>query len=645
MKNLWTSRIFYISAFVILFLTSYTAISMVWSGFISLVIALVFALLIAFTSKGHFFLHSLFKNYKSAPLLESPQQPVDENVQFTVYRPQRVKPDEWHTMLAFVHLSERPADAEAGTPAPVEMVARRAQEIIGAKISTTHSKLTADTRRAVPQRGSLTFVPVVPGVEFIPEEQPFLWRREQLFHGEEFQMRALPDTDKQTLRGSMKVFTGRILLAEIDLSINVDSASPPPGSTDAPDEAVSASQYRKIFPSYSHKDADIVEEFEDFAKAFGDDYLRDVRALRAGEIWDDRLKELIKEASVFQLFWSSNSMRSPFVRQEWEYALSLQRERDNFIRPIYWEEDLPKSEADGLPPEELARIHFHRYRMRARRTKTRAVVNIIISHLQTGITLVSALLVGLVLGHVIDFGQIFRSSVSSISQRATPTPTVTTSPNATPFPTATTTPTPPASPTPSPDASPTPTPTPLIIIPTPVPTVSPTPFPTANPTPFPTVVPTATPFATPTRTPKPTPRPTPEPTPIATPTPIVQAGVPVVRSSHSVEVKFFTSNDARISRRITLRNVGKGTAEKLVLTLYWPVDALKFISSQPSLKPFGVRRGMEGIRWELPSLKPGDAATLQVLYSAGPKSTPETNAKPQYFYSYQDSSGKTYKGP
>ena len=40
-----------------------------------------------------------------------------------------------------------------------------------------------------------------------------------------------------------------------------------------------------------------------------------------------RLLELIDEADIFQLFWSSNSMRSEYVRREWEHALALGRPR------------------------------------------------------------------------------------------------------------------------------------------------------------------------------------------------------------------------------------------------------------------------------------------------------------------------------
>ena len=78
--------------------------------------------------------------------------------------------------------------------------------------------------------------------------------------------------------------------------------------------------------------------------------------LRAGEVWDERLLEIIKQADVFQLFWSWNALSSPLVREEWRQALALNR--PHFVRPVYWEEPLP--EQAGLPPVELRRLHFQR---------------------------------------------------------------------------------------------------------------------------------------------------------------------------------------------------------------------------------------------------------------------------------------------
>jgi hypothetical protein len=98
-----------------------------------------------------------------------------------------------------------------------------------------------------------------------------------------------------------------------------------------------------------------VAEFERYVEALGDRYLQDVRDRRSGELWNGRLRDFIREADVFQLFWSWNAMESRFVEHEWRYALSLNRPQ--FVRPTYWEEPMPKG--DGVPPPELGRIHFY----------------------------------------------------------------------------------------------------------------------------------------------------------------------------------------------------------------------------------------------------------------------------------------------
>src|ERR1700757_1667638 len=67
---------------------------------------------------------------------------------------------------------------------------------------------------------------------------------------------------------------------------------------------------------------------------------------------------MISEADIFQLFWSSNSMRSKYVRHEWEYALSLKR--PNFLRPTFWEDPIPKDETLKLPPEDPRVLHWAR---------------------------------------------------------------------------------------------------------------------------------------------------------------------------------------------------------------------------------------------------------------------------------------------
>jgi hypothetical protein len=296
-----------------------------------------------------------------AAALEEPPQPaeppapviVDENVQFTVYRPKTVRPAQWYDLYAYAHLEDLPDDADPSEPQPKELVKRDAEKRLGAKVKD-YKDTTEDSSQAVPREGELTFVPEMEGVEFNPPRLSFRWC--ERMHRAEFRLRASAALDGKQAVGQMSVFLGAILLADITLKIKVDSRHV--SATEEPEAPERARPYRKIFASYSHRDLAIVEQFEHFAHAMGDRYLRDWKDLRAGETWDSRLLEMIEEADVFQLFWSRNSMRSEFVRKEWEHALSLAHKGQGFVRPTYWESPFPESPGEALPPPHLSRLHF-----------------------------------------------------------------------------------------------------------------------------------------------------------------------------------------------------------------------------------------------------------------------------------------------
>jgi serine/threonine protein kinase len=292
---------------------------------------------------------------RPASILGSEAAPsLHENVQFTVYRPKTIRPQQWYPMLAFAHLSERPAGAPANEPDPVQEVKRQASQILDERLGE-YREMTQDSTRPVPQESELTFVPEVRGIEFNPTSRSFVW--EETVHREEFRLRTSAELNGQTAKGRMTVYLGSLILAEVPLSIRVDGNQESEPKAE-PHEIDRARPYRKIFASYARKDSWIVAELKKYAQALGDEYVRKHARLRAGEEWSDRLQQLIEEADIFQLFWSSNSMHSPFVRREWECALSLGR--TNFIRPCYWETPLPTCAEKNLPPEELRRVHFQR---------------------------------------------------------------------------------------------------------------------------------------------------------------------------------------------------------------------------------------------------------------------------------------------
>jgi hypothetical protein len=292
--------------------------------------------------------------------LEAPTSPaaaerpvqVDENVQFTVYRPRTLQPGQWSTLLAFAHLSERRSDGDADEPDPLEEVKRQAEQVLGQDVGS-YLDLRQDSSAGVPREGEILFLPTADGIVFNPPSRTFRWF--EPVHREEFRLRTGEAPSDEPLRGRLSVFLGVRLLAEISLQFMVAEV---PSPTKPAPVVEQANPYHRIFASYSHRDVHIAEQFEHYAAAVGDRYLRDWVDLRAGENWSERLEELIRQADVFQLFWSSNSMRSANVRREWEYALSLSR--PNFVRPTYWEVPMPRDPMSGLPPPALMALHFHR---------------------------------------------------------------------------------------------------------------------------------------------------------------------------------------------------------------------------------------------------------------------------------------------
>ena len=279
--------------------------------------------------------------------------PADRDVRFTAYPPQAVRPDHRHPLLVFAHVAGAFVGRDGVTIQATEEVDRQARGILGAAFAR-QGIATADSSAELPRGAELSVKPWLEGGEFDPPRARLRW--EGPVHRVEFLLRVREPLRDRRLRGGVQVFLNEVLLiAHLTFTVQAGAAVVPGQPDPVP---VSARQYRRIFASYSHRDREIVERVSAAVSALGDRYLIDVDELRSGEEWAPRLAELIDQADVFQLFWSQNSMRSPFVRREWEHALTLGRQ--GFIRPVYWENPRPEDRASGLPPEPLERIQFSR---------------------------------------------------------------------------------------------------------------------------------------------------------------------------------------------------------------------------------------------------------------------------------------------
>src|SRR5207244_153143 len=75
----------------------------------------------------------LLKEAAPSPSVSPPERRphhLDDNVQFTVYRPRFIALGAWYPLLAFAHLSERPPGAPAHEPDPLAEVERQARQVL-----------------------------------------------------------------------------------------------------------------------------------------------------------------------------------------------------------------------------------------------------------------------------------------------------------------------------------------------------------------------------------------------------------------------------------------------------------------------------------------------------------------------------------
>ena len=261
------------------------------------------------------------------------------DVVFTAYHPKEITPRTWYTLLAYAHL-----------PEALREVQNDSQTRLGSAAGDYgRGKGTAT---AVVKRGAeIVVVPELAGCRFNPTRASFIWLKD--WHRTEFEVQATPEqtdfSEGHAVNGRIAFYVGPVLVGEVKIWAHISETGHElePG---APTESVTGETYRKIFVSYAHEDAKVVDALERAYEALGDTYLRDVRTLRSGATWNRALLRMIEEADIFQLCWSIAAKRSPYVRDEWLHA--LQQRRPSFMRPMYWEKPIAE-----LPPE-LADLHF-----------------------------------------------------------------------------------------------------------------------------------------------------------------------------------------------------------------------------------------------------------------------------------------------
>ena len=213
-----------------------------------------------------------------------------------------------------------------------------------------YGQAKTDSSRPIARGSKLTFEPWLERGRLNPPSAVLDWQ--EPVHRVEFRFLLPSDVDGATVRGGVRVFSGVLLVGELQFSVTVTSDAPLAGG---PSIETHAAMYRKIFASYSHQDIDVVESLIAHVEAIGDRYLIDVRDLRAGEVWSDPLAEMIRAADIFQLFWLTTLCDQPSCATSGSTTVSIENES---IRPVHWEFPLPEDPEHGLPPVSLRKLQF-----------------------------------------------------------------------------------------------------------------------------------------------------------------------------------------------------------------------------------------------------------------------------------------------
>jgi CHAT domain-containing protein/Tfp pilus assembly protein PilF len=274
------------------------------------------------------------------PQTSPPDGMLPERYQFYSYTPDECAPNTWSTLLAYCSRDS----ALAAVLADSER--RMAVE------PTSYTRTHATPASPVSTGSQVVVIPELAGCRFNPPRASFLLLEDWQCAEFRFQpLRGLPGFALEShLLGRLSFYVRSILVADIPFRVRLAPALS--GKPRMAKICRSESQpYPAVFVSYSRSDTAVVEVLERAYAALGMTALRDIHFLHPGEKWAPALLEKIEASDIFQLFWSARAKRSKWVKAEWQHALGLQR--PFFIRPVYWEQPLPR------PPRDLAGLHFH----------------------------------------------------------------------------------------------------------------------------------------------------------------------------------------------------------------------------------------------------------------------------------------------
>jgi hypothetical protein len=281
-----------------------------------------------------------------ADMANSSLSATRDSFRCSVFHPEKIGPDDVAKIIAYVHLE-----------IAANKVVRNASQKLELSPTVRMVANSETSSRQIPRCSTVEVTVEVPGLLFENDRASMrLWEDMQSV---EFRFKPAPGMANTACCGRIHFWLAGLLLADVKVTVFVADDCVPEIFREQLAQA-NAKPYRRIFPSYSHRDAAVVERLETYAVSFGDDYLEDVKKLRSGQAWNPELLAFIKGADVFQLFWSGEAAASKYVEEEWRSALKERESRADpfFLRPVYWTHE------PAPIPSELSHLHFARIAIR-----------------------------------------------------------------------------------------------------------------------------------------------------------------------------------------------------------------------------------------------------------------------------------------
>jgi hypothetical protein len=269
---------------------------------------------------------------------ENPVAPAHEtlfeHLRFTAFHPKEVAVETWNSLLVYTYIES----AQESIYQDVNLLLRETE--IGGGVANKVNPL-------LPHGTNITIVPECRGVLFNPRRVTLQWSED--WHRSIFRFSARRDLAGLSRNGRINIFAGPLLVGTLRMAMLFEEQERIDPLIE--DAAISTKPYEGIFVSYSHHDKVVMQACQDMYRTLGFDALLQIDQMRSWQELNASVRAGIEQAEVFQLFWSEHAAKSEYVRQEWEYALSLNR-GESFMRPVYWEVPLVK------PPDTLAPFYF-----------------------------------------------------------------------------------------------------------------------------------------------------------------------------------------------------------------------------------------------------------------------------------------------